>query len=216
MLHEVCLTIDQVALLLNDAFDSFVSRFPAFCGSVSIVAHSMGCSIIWELLSQTESASSSTLRWPLNFRYFIAVLLGSCNQQSQHIPLSVTNAFMIGSSLGGYLSLVSDPHRRMHVMRCVNIFHPLDPLAQRLEPWISPDIWAEALVSSPPSKLDFPLQNVPMPMSTSAFLERNASRNPHRFMRAQSLVHVLHHRWWLQDAVASEAESVRFGASMMR
>jgi hypothetical protein len=94
---------------------------------------------------------------------------------------------MIGSSLGGYLSLVADPHRAMHATRCVNIFHPLDPLAQRLEPWITPDIWAEAIVSSPLSKLHFPLQNVPLPMSTSAFLERNAGLSTHRWMHAPIL-----------------------------
>jgi hypothetical protein len=88
---------------------------------------------------------------------------------------------MIGSSLGGYLSLVADPHRVMHATRCVNIFHPLDPLAQRLEPWISPDIWAENLSTVAFDKLDFPLQNVPQPVSAALFLERNAGHSPHRF-----------------------------------
>ena len=40
-------------------------------------------------------------------------------------PRSVANVFMIGSSLGGYLSLVADPHRSIHATRIVNIFHPL-------------------------------------------------------------------------------------------
>ena len=94
---------------------------------------------------------------------------------------SVANTFMIGSSLGGYLSLVANPHRIMHTNRCVNIFHPLDPLAQRLEPWVSPDVWAEALVSTQPDKLDFPLALVPHPLSASAFLERNAMYTPRKY-----------------------------------
>ncbi len=158
-----------------------MSRFPAFTGNVSIVAHSLGCSIVWELLSQTESASSLRLRWPLNFRY-VCEYMFSLASDPPTPSCSVSNVFMVGSSLGGYLSLVSDPHRAMHAARCVNIFHPLDPLAQRLEPWIAPDIWTEDIVSSPPSKLDFPLQNVPLPMSTSAFLERNAGLTSHRFV----------------------------------
>lgn len=61
-------TFSQVAFLLNDAYGSFASRFPAFTGSVSIVAHSLGCSIVWELLSATDSSSPSRMRWPLQFR----------------------------------------------------------------------------------------------------------------------------------------------------
>lgn len=97
-------------------------------------------------------------------------------------PRSVANVFMIGSSLGGYLSLVADPRRSMHATRIVNIFHPLDPLAQRIEPWIDPNVWSEALVSVPLGKLDFPLSSAPQPVSTSAFLERNASLTPRRFV----------------------------------
>jgi hypothetical protein len=60
--------IFQVTFLLNDAYGSFASRFPAFTGSVSIVAHSLGCSIVWELLSTIDSTSPSRMRWPLKFR----------------------------------------------------------------------------------------------------------------------------------------------------
>jgi len=97
---------------------------------------------------------------------------------------SVANTFMVGSSLGGYLSLVANPHRTMHVNRCINVFHPLDPLAQRLEPWIAPDVWSESLVASPPAKHDFPLAVVPQPLSASAFLERNA-REPRKYACAR-------------------------------
>ena len=61
-------TFSQVTFLLNDAYGSFASRFPAFTGSVSIVAHSLGCSIVWELLTATDSSSPSRMRWPLQFR----------------------------------------------------------------------------------------------------------------------------------------------------
>ena len=174
-------TYFQVAFLLNEAYDSFMSRFPAFSGNVSIVAHSLGCSIVWEILSKTESSSSLRLRWPLNFRFINPFALTSTLKLSTY-PRSVANVFMIGSSLGGYLSLVADPHRSMHATRIVNIFHPLDPLAQRIEPWIDPNVWSEALVSVPLGKLDFPLSSAPQPVSTSAFLERNASLTPRRFV----------------------------------
>jgi hypothetical protein len=82
---------------------------------------------------------------------------------------------MIGSSLGGYLTLISNPNRIMRTARCVNIFHPLDPLAQRLEPWICPEIWSESVAANIPGKSEFPLQTVPPPVSASAFLERTAN-----------------------------------------
>jgi hypothetical protein len=161
-----------------------MSRFPAFSGNVSIVAHSLGCSIVWELLSKTESSSSLRLRWPLNFRFISALNPFALVSTLKRLTYSrsVANLFMIGSSLGGYLSLVADPHRSMHATRIVNIFHPLDPLAQRIEPWIDPNVWSEALVSVSLSKLDFPLSSVPQPVSTSVFLERNASLTPRRFL----------------------------------
>jgi hypothetical protein len=100
------------------------------------------------------------------------------------IPRSVANTFFIGSSLGGYLSLVAEPHRIMHARRCVNIFHPLDPLAQRLEPWISPDIWTETHMAVAPEKQSFPLQIVPPPVSASAYLEHNMGHVSQRFVFA--------------------------------
>ena len=108
---------------------------------------------------------------------------------------------MIGSSLGGYLSLVADPHRAMRTSRCANIFHPLDPLAQRLEPWIAPDVWAENLAAAPFDVLEFPLHTVPPPVSTSVFLERNAGHSPQRLAPASAKhapILLLHH---LQEVI---------------
>jgi hypothetical protein len=108
-----------VAEKLNETFSRHKSN-PMFSGMVSIVAHSLGSVICFDLLFQNETGKIQLIDRPsLNFQ-----------------PL---NLFALGSPIGVF-SLFRDYHQ-VHLnpnplgqCRLYNIYHPLDPVSFRLEP----------------------------------------------------------------------------------
>jgi hypothetical protein len=108
-----------VAAKLNDTFSRHKSN-PMFSGIVSIVAHSLGSVICFDLLFQSPANQPVLFNRPsLSFQ-----------------PL---NLFALGSPIGVF-SLFRDYHH-LHPncsplghCKLYNIFHPLDPVSFRLEP----------------------------------------------------------------------------------
>jgi hypothetical protein len=110
-----------VASKLNEAFSRHNCN-PMFSGLVSIVAHSLGSVICFDLLFQGQSGQN--------------VLPGVPRLMFQ--PL---NLFALGSPIGVF-SLLRDYHN-LHLnpnplgsCKLFNIFHPMDPVSFRLEPLI--------------------------------------------------------------------------------
>lgn len=113
-----------------------------FSGKVSIMAHSLGSIITWDILShqllpheqdiQASSESTSSDSQSLQ------------EARYPQLTFEVTNTFMIGAPVPVFL-LIRNQHRPMNPEYCLpacprffNIFHPYDPVAYRIEPLINP------------------------------------------------------------------------------
>lgn len=114
---------------LNRLYFMFASRHPGWKGKVSILAHSLGCVIVYDIVTgwmgpETRPPSPETQE---------AV--------SQGLQFPIENLFCLGSPLSVFLALrTRTPSNRLDVMpqglckRFYNIFHWSDPVAYRMEP----------------------------------------------------------------------------------
>ncbi|XP_053992213.1 phospholipase DDHD1-like isoform X1 [Hylaeus volcanicus] len=114
---------------LNRLYFMFASRHPGWKGKVSILAHSLGCVIVYDIVTgwmgpDTRPPSPETQE----------VLL-------QRLQFPIENLFCLGSPLSVFLALrTRAPSNRTDVMpqglctRFYNIFHWSDPVAYRMEP----------------------------------------------------------------------------------
>lgn len=111
ILQNVC---DQ----LNSIFKKFKENNPDYSGRVSLLGHSLGSLVIFDLLSQTT-------KFPLDFE--------------------VDNFFAIGSPIGVFKliqrtnigsSNSEHKHQTPACKNLFNLFHPCDPIAYRMEPLI--------------------------------------------------------------------------------
>ncbi|KAL0280809.1 UNVERIFIED_CONTAM: hypothetical protein PYX00_001992 [Menopon gallinae] len=113
---------------LNRLYSMFSARNPYFInkgGKISVIAHSLGCVILYDII--------------------MGLRPGSLIQSSQQgLLFQVQNFFCLGSPLSVFLALrwkdsqipgridVILPRRLCH--RLFNVFHPTDPVAYRIEP----------------------------------------------------------------------------------
>ncbi|XP_076749269.1 phospholipase DDHD1 isoform X2 [Xylocopa sonorina] len=113
---------------LNRLYLMFASRHPGWKGKVSILAHSLGCVIVYDIVTgwmglDTRPPSPETRE----------VL-------KQRLQFSIENLFCLGSPLSVFLALRTPPSNKTDVMpqslckRFYNIFHWSDPVAYRMEP----------------------------------------------------------------------------------
>ncbi|KZC04611.1 PREDICTED: phospholipase DDHD1-like [Dufourea novaeangliae] len=114
---------------LNRLYFMFASRHPGWKGKVSILAHSLGCVIVYDIVTgwmgpDTRPPSPETQE----------VLL-------QRLQFLIENLFCLGSPLSVFLALrTRSPSTKTDVMpqdlckRFYNIFHWSDPVAYRMEP----------------------------------------------------------------------------------
>ncbi|RLU26939.1 hypothetical protein DMN91_000738 [Ooceraea biroi] len=114
---------------LNRLYFMFASRHPGWQGKVSILAHSLGCVIVYDIVTGWMGPDT---RLP--------------SPQAQEILLQglqfpIENLFCLGSPLSVFLALrTRTPSNRLDVMpqglckRFYNIFHWSDPVAYRMEP----------------------------------------------------------------------------------
>lgn len=103
---------------LNDVYEKYREHNPEFDGKVSLLGHSLGSVILFDILSQQS-------KFPLNFE--------------------VDNFFAIGSPIGVFKLIQrtkigeSDSSTRQQTPACnnfYNLFHPCDPISYRVEPLI--------------------------------------------------------------------------------
>ena len=114
---------------LNRLYFMFASRHPGWKGKVSILAHSLGCVIVYDIVTgwmgpDTRPPSPETQE----------ILM-------QRLQFPIENLFCLGSPLSVFLALrTRTPSNKTDVMpqglckRFYNIFHWSDPVAYRMEP----------------------------------------------------------------------------------
>lgn len=114
---------------LNRLYFMFASRHPGWQGKVSILAHSLGCVIVYDIVTGWMGPDTR-----LPSPQAQEVLL-------QGLQFPIENLFCLGSPLSVFLALrTRAPSNRLDVMpqslckRFYNIFHWSDPVAYRMEP----------------------------------------------------------------------------------
>ncbi|KAJ1739427.1 hypothetical protein LPJ68_004699 [Coemansia sp. RSA 1086] len=126
--HEI---LKMVIEKLNRVYDEFIQKHPGFDGPVSLVAHSMGGLLCYEILymmNMLEQGKQAGGSWEA-VRYRDLPLLKFTPQQ----------LFTMGSPHGGSLvfrrlyfsEYLMSPSIKFH-----NIFHPYDPFGYRTEPLV--------------------------------------------------------------------------------
>ncbi|XP_051153542.1 phospholipase DDHD1-like isoform X2 [Leptopilina boulardi] len=111
---------------LNRLYSMFINRHPGWNGKVSILAHSLGCVIVYDIVTGWTGYDTQ-----------VSFSLSSC----EGLQFSIENLFCLGSPLSVFLALrTRAPSNRLEVMpeklckRFYNIFHWSDPVAYRMEP----------------------------------------------------------------------------------
>lgn len=143
--HDIIINI--VCHELNTVVEKYRS-LTGFNGTISLLSHSLGSVISWDILSNHISTSKCEGR-----QRSLGLSLSSTNSVTQEckpsllksypiIRFDVSHSFMIGSPVGVFLMLrgqSSDPFCIDSLPGCkrvYNIFHPYDPVAYRIEPLI--------------------------------------------------------------------------------
>ncbi|XP_049941476.1 phospholipase DDHD1-like isoform X1 [Schistocerca serialis cubense] len=115
---------------LNRLYSMFSQRNPYFeknGGKVSVMAHSLGCVIVYDIVTGWKISANGPTELPEN----------GCGKSA--LLFQIDNLFCLGSPLSVFLALrFREPED--HVLppslcrRLYNIFHPSDPVAYRMEP----------------------------------------------------------------------------------
>lgn len=146
--------IDSLTAELNRVYALFIARHPSFWdqgGRVSVLGHSLGGVISFDVLSHQELLVSSVSPRDREIAMLEARLaaLKSGGPQPPTSPgpvyskinFPVDNLFCLGSPLGVFLALrgarahAEPPEIFQHIrFRLFNVFHPMDAVAYRLEP----------------------------------------------------------------------------------
>ncbi|KAJ8674260.1 hypothetical protein QAD02_005522 [Eretmocerus hayati] len=112
---------------LNRLYFMFASRHPDWQGKISILAHSLGCVIVYDIVTGWVGFES---RPP-----------GSPQRTVEGLQFPIENLFCLGSPLSVFLALrARPPSNKLDIVpdylckRFFNIFHWSDPVAYRMEP----------------------------------------------------------------------------------
>lgn len=119
--------LDSARLQLNKAFRAFCAYNPEFAANprVSIIGHSLGSVMCWDILS--EGAPDASV--PLDL---------TSEPASDRLEFQVENFFGVGSPLGLYKFISGEQltSKRLNAKAYWNVFHPSDPIAYRVEPLV--------------------------------------------------------------------------------
>uniref|UniRef100_A0A8C1QSE0 DDHD domain containing 2 n=1 Tax=Cyprinus carpio TaxID=7962 RepID=A0A8C1QSE0_CYPCA len=162
-----CQTIvDTVASEINRLHSLFLQRHPHFTGHVSLVGHSLGSLILFDLLTNQDTDADGTphevseiklnKRKILhgNIRYYKlkynlpnnSIFILQVSIDYPQLAFHPQAFFAMGSPIGMFLIVRGlkriDPNYSFPTCKSFyNIFHPFDPVAYRIEPMIlSPDM----------------------------------------------------------------------------
>lgn len=126
--------LEEVTRKLNLVYSLYKQNNPDFVGRVSIIGHSLGSVICYDVLSAQPPSVNLVPPHPL------------VDSNSDLTPLTFEpNMFLaLGSPIGLFHSIrtngqsLSTTTRLPSCPRLYNVFHPFDPIAYRIEPLIDP------------------------------------------------------------------------------
>lgn len=133
--------VTAVANRINAAYALFCQHHPGFHGKkkVSFIGHSLGSVVLFDLLAHQQTQDEEPLLLPSN-----------AHIDFPQLAFPVDLFFTLGSPIGMFLCVREQelpPNFRFPTTsRFLNVFHPLDPIAYRLEPLLQP-----ALSQLPPA-----------------------------------------------------------------
>ena len=135
--------VNKLVAEMNQVYELFVRNNPQFSGRVSILAHSLGSVLAFDLLASTYAGQSASGRLGFKVNQFFA--LGS--------PLSVFLLIKGINLMGTRRAAKRQPgHRPSSLLtrdvfldcnEFYNVFHPNDPCAFRMEPLLVPEAAAQ-------------------------------------------------------------------------
>jgi hypothetical protein len=121
-------------------------KLTGFEGKISLLAHSLGSVISWDILSRQsheKEVKDQTTTLPNDIRFFSSKpTLNKMQIGCPKLNFQVSNVFMIGSPVAVFLMLrnqhqpLSEDFSLPGCRRVFNIFHPHDPVAYRIEPLV--------------------------------------------------------------------------------
>nr|CCA20336.1 phospholipase putative [Albugo laibachii Nc14] len=132
------LIINSVTKQLNEKYQIFLDEHPGWEGHVSIFAHSLGSVIAYDILShQSGNDSKKELNFPpLNFMVDNFFAAGS------PVPVMILSRGDLNIEERHFTAGINMPRCN----RYFNIFHPIDPIAYRVEPLIKKEMDKKAPV----------------------------------------------------------------------
>lgn len=148
--------INTVSEEINRLYDLFITRNPYFRGTVSLSGHSLGSVILFDLLANQNGAEETSLSpsdesWlsaSQNKKMTDSVVYSartlSYGQEGIKYPrlkFRTDCFFALGSPISMFLTLrgitqIDEEFRFPDCSHVYNIFHPLDPIAYRIEPML--------------------------------------------------------------------------------
>ncbi len=146
---------------LNRLYWLFKEKNPSYDGDVSILAHSLGSTIVLDILSEQPSKPPDDINYE------------DIKTSDKYISFNVKNLFTIGSPNGAFKlmnkktigprsesnpEIINDNILRPKVNNFYNIFHPSDPVSYRVEPLICSEMAKFEAESTPYVKKDINLQ----------------------------------------------------------
>jgi len=159
--HDIM--IDVVADEMKFLVEKF-RRLTGFTGGISLVGHSLGSIIAWDILANqvekprhlpkvgslesvaASAVSYTTLDSPKSGTTDSSIKPRSLTEASDYpqLPFPVDNFFLLGSPVPVFLMIrnqrcpLKDSYFLPGCRRVFNLFHPFDPVAYRIEPCIDP------------------------------------------------------------------------------
>jgi hypothetical protein len=141
---------------MNSYYEHVKKHRPLFKGNVSIIAHSLGSVICYDILrnmrrdkiidspgkrlfTHNENRNTNTTFEEIEFENFLYII---CSTDLNIKPLlfSVDQFFILGSPLSLFIKVNNSEESYLEEMQTVrdfhNIIHPMDPVAYRIEPVI--------------------------------------------------------------------------------
>ncbi|KAH3666424.1 hypothetical protein WICMUC_005692 [Wickerhamomyces mucosus] len=158
--------LDEVVSQINETYLKFKERNPQFNGKISLIGHSLGSAIVFDILS-LQPSKFSTIKDP------------------KHLIFKVDNFISMGSPVGvfnllknkqiGSVDINGTSTKDISVPRCnnfYNVFHPCDPIAYRIEPLVSPEF-----SKFQPESIPFLIENFNKHISSIAQISDNIVSN---------------------------------------
>lgn len=142
--HDIM--VDIVTKQLNLVVEKY-KKLNSFKGNISILSHSLGSVITWDILSHQKKVKNMVADIENIEAHNLKAnaYLSTPETDFQYPPLNfeVDNCFMIGSPVAVFLMMRNQSYKSSsaillpRICRFFNIFHPYDPVAYRLEPLLN-------------------------------------------------------------------------------